>query len=147
MEVILTRDVEKLGKRGDVVNVSAGYARNFLFPKKLAEEATPKNIKKWEKEKEIIELKEEEMRAELQTKAEKIRNLALEIEAKAGEGGRLFGSVTAGDIAEAIKEITGEEIDRKKIQLEEPIKSLGTFPLKIKFSPDVVSEITVIVKG
>lgn len=147
MEVILTRDVEKLGKRGDVVNVSAGYARNFLFPKKLAEEATPKNIKKWEKEKEIIELKEEEMRAELQAKAEKIRNLALEIEAKAGEGGRLFGSVTAGDIAEAIKEITGEEIDRKKIQLEEPIKSLGTFPLKIKFSPDVVSEITVIVKG
>jgi len=147
MEVILTRDVEKLGKRGDVVNVSAGYARNFLFPKKLAEEATPKNIKKWEKEKEIIELKEEELRAELQAKAEKIRNLALEIEAKAGEGGRLFGSVTAGDIAEAIKEITGEEIDRKKIQLEEPIKSLGTFPLKIKFSPDVVSEITVIVKG
>jgi len=147
MEVILTRDVEKLGKRGDVVNVSAGYARNFLFPKKLAEEATPKNIKKWEKEKEIIELKEEEMRAELQAKAEKIRNLTLEIEAKAGEGGRLFGSVTAGDIAEAIKEITGEEIDRKKIQLEEPIKSLGTFPLKIKFSPDVVSEITVIVKG
>lgn len=147
MEVILTRDVEKLGKRGDVVNVSAGYARNFLFPKKLAEEATPKNIKKWEKEKEIIELKEEEMRAELQTKAEKIRNLVLEIEAKAGEGGRLFGSVTSGDIAEAIKEITGEEIDRKKIQLEEPIKSLGAFPLKIKFSPDVVSEITVIVKG
>jgi len=147
MEVILTRDVEKLGKRGDVVNVSAGYARNFLFPKKLAEEATPKNIKKWEKEKEIIELKEEEMRAELQAKAEKIRNLVLEIEAKAGEGGRLFGSVTSGDIAEAIKEITGEEIDRKKIQLEEPIKSLGTFPLKIKFSPDVVSEIKVIVKG
>lgn len=147
MEVILTQDVEKLGKRGDIVNVSSGYARNFLFPKKLAEEATPKNIKRWEKERELRELKEKEIAAELKTKAEKIRNLVVEIEAKAGEGGRLFGSVTAGDIAEAIKEITGEEIDRKKIQLEEPIKSLGTFPLKIKFAPDIISEITVIVKG
>jgi len=142
MKVFLRDDVKNLGKIGDVVSVSDGYARNFLLPKKLAVEANTKNIKEFEHNKKIIHERAAKIRGASQATAEKLSALSLTIRAKAGEEEKLFGSVTTMDIAEALK-AEGFEIDKKKISLEEPIKRLGEYSVEVKIHPEVSATVKV----
>ncbi len=142
MKVFLREDVKNVGKIGDVVNVSDGYARNFLFPKKLAVEANTKNIKEFEHNKRIIQERAAKIRDASRASAEKLSALSLTIKAKAGEEEKLFGSVTTMDIAEALK-AAGFEIDKKKISLEEPIKRLGEYSVEVKIHPEVTATVKV----
>jgi large subunit ribosomal protein L9 len=142
MKVFLRDDVKNLGKIGDVVNVSDGYARNFLFPKRLAVEANTKNIREFEHNKKIIQERAAKIRDASRATAEKLSALSLTIKAKAGEEERLFGSVTTMDIAEALK-AEGFEIDKKKISLEEPIKRLGEYSVEVKIHADVSAAVKV----
>ncbi len=142
MKVILKENVKSLGKAGEIVNVSDGYARNYLIPKGLALVADEKNIKVFEKQKKKIIEKIEKEREEAILFAERLRTLSLTIKAKAGEEGKLFGSITTIDISEALKK-EGIELDRKKIQLSEPIKRLGEYRIPVKISHDITSEFLV----
>lgn len=143
MKVILQQDVKTLGKKGDLVEVSEGHARNFLFPRKLAVEATTGNVKTLEARKQKEAEKKEEEKKQAQALGEKLSKLEVKIQAKTGENGRLFGSITSKDIADAIKTASGLEIDKRKIDLEDPIKNLGTYPLKVKLHRDVTTEVRV----
>jgi len=143
MKVILQQDVKALGKKGDVLEVSEGHARNFLFPRKLAVEATDGNVKTLEARKQKEAERKAEEKKQAQALAEKISKLEVKIQAKTGDNGRLFGSITSKDIADAVKASSGIEIDKRKIDLEEPIKTLGTYPLKVKLHKDVTTEVRV----
>lgn len=143
MQVILKKDVKGSGKAGDVVKVSDGYARNMLIPKGLAVEATKANIRSLEKAKALQAEEEAEKRAEAQKQAELLKDKTVEIKTKAGEGGRLFGSITSKDIAEAVKSQLGIDADKKKIQLDSPIKSMGTFHVTVKLYYEIHAELTV----
>ncbi len=137
MKVILLRDVKDVGQEDAVVNVSDGFARNFLFPKKLAIEAKPASLSKLDlKIKETQEKKEQE-RAALREIASKLNGKEIEISVDAGESGKLFGSVTHADIAEKIHGSLGIDIDKKKIVLDEPIKAAGAFDIQVKFASDI----------
>lgn len=125
MIVILNKDVKGTGKAGDVVKVSDGYARNMLIPKGLATEATQGNIRHLEKQKAIAAEKKAEEKAAAKKQAEKIGKLTVTIKTKAGDGGKIFGSITSKDIAEGLKSQHGIEVDKKKIQLSSPIKQTG----------------------
>ncbi len=142
MKVFLKEEVKSLGKMGDVVNVADGYARNFLFPKKLAVEANTKNIKEFEHHKKAILEKAAKIRDTAKLTADKLSSVSLTIKAKAGEEDRLFGSVTTMDIAEALK-AEGYDVDRKKISLDEPIKRLGSYTVEVKVHSDVAASIKV----
>ncbi len=142
MKVILKEDVEGLGKAGDIVNVKDGYARNFLIPRGLAIRATDKSVKSLEKQKKMILDRINKERKRLQQFAEKLSELTVTIKKKAGEEGKLFGSVTSRDIAEAL-EAMGYEVDRKKIILEEPIKSIGNYTVKIRLASEIEAEVAV----
>ncbi len=137
MKVILLKDVKSLGKTGDIVKVSDGYARNMLLPKKLAKEATEGNIRSLENKKAA----EAEQKAQDKEAAEKIKaqlqNEVITLKSKGGDGGRLFGAVTNVDIAEAIKAQKGFDIDKKKIRIPSPIKTVGTHEAEIKLFTDV----------
>ena len=146
MKVILMEDVKSLGKKGDIVNVSDGYARNMLFPKKLGLEATSKNIndlklQKAHEDKVAQELLDaaQAFKAELETKE-------VTVSIKVGENGRTFGSVSSKELAEAAKDQLGYDIDKKKMQLSSPIKELGTTKVPIRLHPKVTAELKVIVK-
>lgn len=143
MEVILQQDVKGLGKKGDVVNVADGYGRNFLLPRGLAVPATAGNIKQVDIEKETQRQKRERELQEAQEIAARIQGQKLQIATKVGESGKLFGSITSQEIAERLKRQYKVEIDKRKIELEEPIKSVGKHPVKIKIHPKVQVEITV----
>lgn len=142
MKVILREDVDKLGRMGDLVNVADGYARNFLIPRNLAAMATTNNIRSLEHEKRVIadRIKKEKMAAE--DEAKKISEVSVSIPAQVGEEGKLFGSVTSKDIAEAIA-AQGFQIDKRKIVLEKPIKEIGTFMVPIKVHHDVTAQVKV----
>lgn len=142
MKVFLKEDVKNLGKMGDVVNVSDGYARNFLFPKKFAVEANTKNIKEFEHNKKIIQEKAAKIKDASRAEADKLSAVSLQIKAKAGEEEKLFGSVTAMDIADALK-AEGFEIDKKRISLPEPIKRLGEYSVEVKVHSEVTATIKV----
>ncbi len=145
MKVILKEDVQNLGIIGTVVDVANGYGRNYLIPHKLAVEANPKNINEFEHQKKIILAKAEKIKVAAGDVADKISALSIVIEAKAGEEDKLFGSVTTKDIAdEAAKQ--GIEIDKRKIILKEPIKSLGTHDVSVKVHQDVTATLKVEVK-
>ena len=146
MKVILLEDVKALGKKGELVNVSDGYARNMLLPKKLGMEATAKNLNdlKLKNANDDKVAKEnlaaaEEFKKELETKE-------VRVSIKVGEGGRTFGSVSTKEIAEAAKEQLGYDIDKKKMQLASPIKELGTTTVLVKLHPKVVAQLKVIVE-
>ncbi len=143
MIVILLKDVKGTGKTGDVVNVSDGYARNFLLPRGLAQKGTEGNIRSIEKAKELQEEKFNKEQEEAQALADKLAELEVNIVSKSGEGGRLFGSITSNDIAEALKDQHKIEIDKKKIVLESPIKQMGDFQVKIKLYYEVVGTLKV----
>jgi large subunit ribosomal protein L9 len=142
MKVFLKEDVKSLGKIGEVVTVSDGYARNFLLPKKLAVEANTKNIKEFEHHKRVLQERAARIRAEFKTLADKLSALSLTIKAKAGEEEKLFGSVTNMDIAEALKE-AGHDIDKKKIVLDEPIKRLGEYTVEVKIDAEISAQVKV----
>ena len=145
MIVILNRDIKGTGKAGDVVKVSDGYARNMLIPRGYAKEATEGNIKSLEKQKAIAAEKKAEEKAAAQALAEKIGELSVTIETKAGDGGRIFGSITSKDIADALKEQHEITVDKKKIQLDNPIKAVGELTVNIKLYTEVNAALKVIV--
>jgi large subunit ribosomal protein L9 len=144
MKVILKENISTLGKAGDVVRVSVGYARNFLIPKGFVMEATTKNVEVLEREKKTILAKIEKEKKKSQSLAEKLSGVSCTIVRRVREQDKLFGSVYAKDIEEVLM-AQGLEVNRKNIMLDEPIKTLGEFPIKIKLPAGVVSEIKVIV--
>ena len=146
MKVLLKEDVNKLGSVGDEVEVKDGYGRNFLIPTGKALLATPKNLKQFRHQKSIVDHKVRKLRGAAQDVADQLSKLSLSIKKKVGEQGKLFGSVTSQEIAELVS-AKGVEIDRRKIQLGEPIKSLGEFKIPVKLHPQVTAEMTLTVTG
>ena len=142
MEIILRQGVENLGKPGDVVKVKAGYARNYLLPHGLAYEATPGNLKRIQQERERLEAAENERRNTAQGLAESLEQVSLTFSARVGEEGKLFGSVTAADIAQQL-EAQGFHVEKRQIDLHEPIKALGVYRVPIRLHADVKPEIRV----
>ncbi len=142
MEVILREDVERLGTRGQVVKVAPGYARNFLLPKRLAVAATEANKKIVEQERQAYLRKEAKLKTEAEDLSKLLGGVSVSIAQKAGENDQLFGSVTSKDIAEALEK-QNFTVDRRKIQLEEPIKQLGEFKVPVRLHRDVTAEVTV----
>ena len=145
MIVILNRDVKGTGKAGDIVKVSDGYARNMLIPKGYAKEATEGNVRNLEKQKAIAAEKKAEEKAAAQALAEKINTVSVDIKTKAGEGGRIFGSITSKDIADALASQQKITVDKKKIQLDNPIKQTGELTVDIKLYPEVMAKLKVTV--
>ena len=125
MKVVLLKDVKNMGKRDDILNVSDGYARNFLFPQKLAAEATPGTLKEIERKRAAQDAREAEMRAEAMAKAELLKNKVIVLQVKCGEKGRLYGSVTSAEVAEALEKQHGIKADKRKIDLGDPIRETG----------------------
>ncbi|NLJ73863.1 MAG: 50S ribosomal protein L9 [Firmicutes bacterium] len=147
MKVILQKDVKNIGKKGDIVDVAEGYGRNFLLPRGLAVEATSGNLRKIEHEKKAEAKKAERELREAQAVGAKIKGKTLEIEARVGDAGKLFGSITTQEIADHLRRNFAVEIDRRKIELKEPIKSLGSYPVQVKIHPQVHVSLTVKVVG
>jgi len=145
MQIILQEDVEKLGNRGQVVEVKEGYARNYLLPRKLALEASPGNMKRLEKMRAAFAKKAAVEVADAQKLAELLAGVSLEISRKSGENDQLFGSVTAADISDALA-AQGYTIDRRKIQLAEPVKLIGNFDIPIKLHREVTATVKLTVK-
>ena len=125
MKVVLLKDVKNMGKRDDIVNVSDGYARNFLFPQKLAAEATPGTLKEIERKRAAQDAREAEQKAEAQAKAELLKNKVIVLQVKCGEKGRLYGSVTAQEVADALEKQHGIKADKRKIDIGDPIRETG----------------------
>lgn len=146
MKVILCDDVDNLGEMGQTVKVADGFARNYLIPRKLAVQADSASAKQIEHELAIIKRREEKRRAEQSKFARELEKLTVEIQVRAGEGDKIFGSVTAGHIAEKLAEM-GHEVNRKTIVLEEPIKSLGIFKVAVKFPGGIEAQLKVWVTG
>ena len=142
INVILQQDLVNLGKTGEVVKVRPGYARNYLLPKQLAAPATSKNISRLEHEKKAAAARAAKAKAAATELATKINATPVALARKAGEGDKLFGSVTSAEIAVALKE-KGVDVDRRKIELAEPIKALGTFELPVKLGFDVTATVKV----
>lgn len=142
MQIILQEDVDKLGHRGDVVTVKPGYARNFLLPKKLAVEATPGNMKALERIRGALAKKTATELEAAKKHAELLNVVSLKFARKTGENDQMFGSVTTGDIADGLK-AQGFDVDKRQVQLAEPIKTLGEFPVTLKVFRDVTAEIKV----
>jgi large subunit ribosomal protein L9 len=142
MKVILKHNVENLGRRGDLINVAAGYGRNFLIPKKLAMEVTASNLKGVEIEQQALKKKAEQERLSFQSVIQKLNDVTLTFPRKAGEKDVIFGSVSASDVKDALEKM-GFEIDKKKIVLDEPIKRLGNFTVPIKIYHDDKAEVKI----
>ncbi len=143
MKVILLEDVKSLGKKGEIVNVNDGYARNFILPKKLGLEATGKNLNDLKLHKQNEEKVAQEVLDAAKELAKKIEAGKVEVTIKTGEGGRTFGSVSSKEIATAVKEQMGYDIDKKKIQMKDAIKSLGTYIVPVKLHAKVTAELKV----
>ena len=145
MQIILQEDVEKLGTRGQVVDVAEGYARNFLLPRKLALEASSGNMKRLEKMRATFAKKEATEKGDAQKLAELLAGVALELTRKAGENDQLFGSVTSGDISEALA-AKGFNVEKRKIALTEPIKVVGDFEVPVKLHREISATVKLSVK-
>jgi large subunit ribosomal protein L9 len=140
MQIILQEDVEKLGNRGELVEVAAGYARNFLLPRKLALEATPGNMKRLEKMRVAFAKKEATEKGAAETLAQALAGVSLTLSRKAGENDQLFGSVTTGDISEALA-AQGYNIEKRKIALTDPIKLVGEYEIPLKLHREVTANV------
>ena len=143
MRIVLRDDVENLGKKGDLVDVADGYARNFLVPRGLAIKATRGVVQQAEAMRRNREVREVRDRSHATELAQRLSTTRIEVKARAGEGGRLFGSVTSGDIAEAVLAQTEVELDRRKISLAEPLKELGTVEVPVQLHTDVEATLTI----
>jgi len=147
MKVILKEDVASLGNEGDIVEVADGYARNYLLPKCLVVEANKSNLKQLEQKRKILERKEAERKALAEKEAKKLEDKTVSVLAKVGTGGKLYGSVTSKDVAEAINEQLKVEVERKTVHLEDSIKSLGNFKAAVKLHPEVEVIVNIEVKA
>lgn len=142
-KVILKSDIEKLGKAGDIIKVQDGYARNFLIPRGLVLEVTPANLRSLEQEKKQEQSKQEKIKKEAEGLAEQLSGMSCTVTAEASDDDKLYGSVTAADIARAIELEKNIKIDKKSVLLEEPIQSLGIFEVSVKFHPEVTTKVRV----
>ena len=143
MKVVLLQDVKDLGKKEQLVNVSDGYARNYLFPRKLAAEATSGKLKELEEKKNAEMIKKDKEKQAAKELADKLGKMEVNFKVKAGENGKLFGSITSKDVADALKSQHKTEIDKKKIVLHDAIKALGTYKVEIKVYPEISALINV----
>lgn len=143
MKVILIADVKGLGKQGDIVNAKDGYARNYLLPKNLAVKASAENIRKNQEDNEKKEMQKEKAIKSAEELAQKINKTTLLIKAKAAEDGKLYGSITSKDICTALKENENIEVDKRKIDLQEPIRNIGNIDVKIKLHSGIFGELTI----
>lgn len=143
MRVILIEDAKKLGKKGEIVNVAEGYARNYLIPKGVVVEATEANLRNLSHQQAVKQDRVRKEEQEARELAERLSALTVVIRAKTGEAGRLFGSVTAQDIAEAITTATGVELDKRRVELDEPLKALGDYEIAVKLYQGVTAKVTV----
>lgn len=143
MKIILIQDVKKLGKKGEIIEVNDGYARNYILPQKLGIEANSKNLNDLKLQKMKEEKDAQKLLDEAKELAEKIGEQSVAVKMKAGEGGKVFGSVSAKEIAEAMKKQNGLEIDKKKIQLQGPIRSFGVHEVGVKLHPQVTATLRV----
>ena len=143
MKVILLEDVKSLGKKGQIVNVNDGYARNFILPKKLGLEATGKNLNDLKLQQANEEKKARELLAAAQDFARELETKSVVIRMKAGEGGKLFGSVSSKEIATAFREQGGVEIDKKKIQMDDSLKAFGVYDVPVRLHPQVTGTLKV----
>ena len=141
MKVILTREVKGLGQHDDIVNVAEGYARNYLLPRRLAVPATNANIAEMEKRHRAGEIRGEKTIEEAKDLAERLAEVQLTVKGKVGAGTKLYGAITHADIAEELEKQTGIKIDKRKIELEEPIKSLGTYDIPIRLHREAVTHL------
>lgn len=142
MQVLLREDIEELGHRGEIVRVKAGYARNYLLPRKLAIIATQSNVKAIEQERKTLDRRERTERDAAKTLAEKLQEISLEFERKASEQGVFYGSVTTHDIAQALSE-SGMDIERRKLHLSSPIKQPGRYSVRVKLHRDVLIDVPI----
>src|SRR3954467_11089936 len=142
MEVILREHIDNLGRRGDVVKVAAGYARNYLLPRKLALAVTDANKRQIEREKKVAEVHDAQERSQAEAYAQRLAQLEIEISRRVGDNDTMYGSVTSADSAQAL-EAKGFEVDRRKIQLPDPIKTVGEFQVPIKIHRDVTAPVKV----
>ena len=143
MKVILLQDVKSLGKKGELVEINEGYARNFIIPKKLGMEATPKNLNDYKLKKAHEAKVAAENLADAKALAGELSKSSVTVKIKIGEGGRSFGSVSTKEISDAIKSQLGKDIDKKKIVMKDSIKALGSFTVKVKLHPEVSAELRV----
>ena len=147
MKVILKADVKGVGKKDEIINASDGYARNFLFPKNLAVEANAENMSKLQAQKDATQFRKDTEKEDAKKVAEKLTKIMVRIDVKAGENGKIFGGVSAKDIAENLEKQHGIKIDKKKIDLKETIKTLGIHNVDVKLFEGVFGKIKVDVKG
>ncbi len=147
MKVILLQEVKKLGKKGEIMEVAEGYARNFLLPKKLAAPATADTLNQLQQQKSAAADRQKRQLEEAKLLAAQLGQIEVKVKAKAGEGGKLFGAVTTKDIADAAKIQHGVELDRRKMEITDPIKNLGQTSVVMKIHPEVTAEIKVQVIG
>lgn len=145
MKVILLEDVKNVGKKGTIISAKDGYARNFLFPKNLAIEATPTNLKNLDNAKKLKEDKEKEVLEEAKKLEEEIQKVTVVIKTKTGEKGKLFGSITTKEIAEELEKVHHISIDKKRFDLDDVIKQVGEYYVKIKLHPTVNAKLKVVV--
>lgn len=143
MKVILIKDVKTLGKAGDIVETSDGYARNYLFPRGLAKGASEGNVKELNIKKAAEKKRKDEEKEEARELVKRIEAIKVNIEAKGGENGRLFGSITSGDISEALERQHKMKIDKKKINLPSPIKQIGEYVIDVKVYPEITAKLKV----
>jgi large subunit ribosomal protein L9 len=146
MQVLLLQDVERLGQAGEVRRVADGYARNYLFPRDLAVVATPGAIKQAEQLRKAEERREVKALTEAQALAQALDGQTVTFQARAGETDRLYGSITNVNIGEALSELVGQEVDRRKIDLEEPLKDLGTHAVTIRLASEAEAKVTVVIE-
>lgn len=147
MKVILLQDIKGVGKKDEVINASDGYARNFLFPKKMALEANAENMSKLKAKQESKDFKRGQEKEEAIKIAKKMEGILLKIKVKAGENGKIFGGVTAKEISENLKEQYNIEVDKKKIELKETIKSIGDMTVEVKLFDGVIGKLKIVVIG
>ena len=143
MKVILLQDVKKLGKKGEVADVADGYARNFLIPRGLAEEANRGSIKQLKQEQKALERKRERELEEAKELAQKLSGISLTLSVKAGDQGKLFGSITNKDIYDALVKQYKVEVDRRRIELEDPIRALGDYQVPVRLAPEVEATLSI----
>ena len=143
MQVILLQDIKGVGKKDEIINANDGYARNYLLPKKLGVEANKENLSKLKAKNESKAYKKSVEKEEAQKIAEKLKGILLKIPVKSGENGKIFGSITSKEIADNLKEQYGIDVDKKKIDLKEPIKSLGSFNVNIKLFEGVLGNLKI----
>ncbi len=146
MEVLLLKDVEQLGQAGEVKRVADGYARNFLFPRELAVVATPGAIKQAKLQRQAEANRQAKALSDAQELAQLLDGRVVTFQARAGESDRLYGSITNANIAEALEEQVGQDVDRRKIELEEPLKELGTHAVTIHLAPQAEAKVTVVIE-